>query len=92
MRKAIILAAGKGTRMLSDTFKVLHTIGNRSMIGHLLDALKKVSADVVVVVLSPKMDAVQKEIAPTPFFIQKQALATLQTTGVLIFQARDATT
>ena len=62
--------------MLSDTFKVLHTIGNRSMIGHLLDALKKVSADEVVVVLSPKMDAVQKEIAPTPFVIQKQALGT----------------
>ena len=51
MRKAIILAAGKGTRMKSDTFKVLHPIGNRSMIGHLLDTLKQVQADETVIVL-----------------------------------------
>ena len=76
MKKAIILAAGKGTRMRSDTFKVLHTIGNRPMISHLLDTLQKVQIDEMVVVLAPKMDAVQKQIAPTPFVIQKQALGT----------------
>ena len=76
MRKAIILAAGKGTRMKSDTFKVLHPIGNRSMIGHLLDTLKQVQVDETVVVLAPDMDAVKREIAPTPFVIQKEALGT----------------
>ena len=76
MRKAIILAAGKGTRMQSDTFKVMHPIGNRSMIGHLLDTLKKVQVDETVVVLAPDMDAVKKEIAPTPFVIQHEALGT----------------
>ena len=76
MRKAIILSAGKGTRMKSDTFKVLHPIGNRSMIGHLVDTLKKVQADETVVVLAPEMDAVQKEIAPLPFVIQYEALGT----------------
>ena len=76
MRKAVILAAGKGTRMKSDLFKVLHTIGNRPMISHLSDTLKKVQINETVVVLAPEMDAVQKEIAPLPFVIQQQALGT----------------
>lgn len=76
MNKAIILAAGKGTRMLSDNFKVLHTIGNRSMIGHILDSLKKVHIDETRVVLAPNMQEVETEIAPTPFVIQEQALGT----------------
>ena len=32
----IVLAAGGGTRMKSKTMKVLHPIGGRSMIGHVL--------------------------------------------------------
>jgi len=33
----IILAAGQGTRMKSATPKVLHRIGGRSLVGHVLD-------------------------------------------------------
>ena len=76
MKKAIILAAGKGTRMLSDQFKVLHTIANRSMIRSVLDALDAVNVDEKVVVLSPQMQAVEQEINPTQFVIQEQALGT----------------
>ena len=36
---AIVLAAGKGTRMRSDLPKVLHRIAGRSMLGHVLAAL-----------------------------------------------------
>ena len=36
---AIILAAGKGTRMRSNLPKVLHAVANRPMIGHVLAAL-----------------------------------------------------
>lgn len=40
MRKtALILAAGKGTRMKSDTPKVLHTICGREMASHVLEAV-----------------------------------------------------
>ncbi|WP_183095305.1 bifunctional UDP-N-acetylglucosamine diphosphorylase/glucosamine-1-phosphate N-acetyltransferase GlmU [Nocardioides stalactiti] len=35
----IVLAAGGGTRMKSKTMKVLHPIGGRSMIGHVLAAV-----------------------------------------------------
>ena len=35
----IVLAAGGGTRMKSKTMKVLHQVGGRSMIGHVLAAV-----------------------------------------------------
>ena len=34
----IVLAAGSGTRMKSKTMKVLHPLGGRSMIGHVVVA------------------------------------------------------
>ena len=39
----IVLAAGAGTRMRSDTPKVLHTLAGRSMLAHALHAVAKVS-------------------------------------------------
>jgi bifunctional UDP-N-acetylglucosamine pyrophosphorylase / glucosamine-1-phosphate N-acetyltransferase len=47
----LVLAAGPGTRMRSDTPKVLHTIGGRSMLSHLLHAITKVAPQHLVVVL-----------------------------------------
>ncbi len=41
MIKSIILAAGKGTRMKSETPKVLHTIFDKTLVGYVLDALNK---------------------------------------------------
>lgn len=37
--KAVILAAGKGTRMKSETPKVLHKILNKTILGYVLDAV-----------------------------------------------------
>ena len=39
MLKSIILAAGKGTRMKSDTPKVLHTIFDKALVGYVIDAV-----------------------------------------------------
>ncbi|WP_164093748.1 NTP transferase domain-containing protein, partial [Stenotrophomonas maltophilia] len=41
---AIVLAAGKGTRMRSETPKVLHAIAGRSMLGHVLAAAQEAGA------------------------------------------------
>ena len=47
----LVLAAGPGTRMRSDTPKVLHTLGGRSMLSHSLHAITKVAPQHLVVVL-----------------------------------------
>ncbi|MGV0744926.1 bifunctional UDP-N-acetylglucosamine diphosphorylase/glucosamine-1-phosphate N-acetyltransferase GlmU [Mycolicibacterium sp. XJ870] len=47
----VVLAAGAGTRMRSDTPKVLHTLGGRSMISHALHTVAQVQAKHLVVVL-----------------------------------------
>lgn len=39
--KAVILAAGKGTRMKSDKSKVLHEIFNKPLLGYVIDATEK---------------------------------------------------
>lgn len=47
----VVLAAGPGTRMRSNTPKVLHTLGGRSMLAHLLHTIAKVAPQHVVTVL-----------------------------------------
>ncbi|OBG22166.1 bifunctional UDP-N-acetylglucosamine diphosphorylase/glucosamine-1-phosphate N-acetyltransferase GlmU [Mycobacterium sp. 852002-51057_SCH5723018] len=47
----LVLAAGPGTRMRSDTPKVLHTLAGRSMLSHSLHAIAKVAPQHLVVVL-----------------------------------------
>lgn len=47
----LVLAAGPGSRMRSDTPKVLHTIAGRSMLSHSLHAVTKLAPQHLVVVL-----------------------------------------
>src|SRR5882757_5695880 len=54
----IVLAAGQGTRMKSSLPKVLHKIGGRPMLGHILAAAKHMHAKRVVVVTAPGADQV----------------------------------
>jgi len=46
----VILAAGKGTRMHSSTPKVLHPLGGRPLLQHVVDAAHSLHADRIVVV------------------------------------------
>ena len=41
MIKSIILAAGKGTRMKSETPKVLHTIFDKTLVGYVIEAVNR---------------------------------------------------
>ena len=54
--RAIVLAAGKGTRMKSARPKVLHELCGRSMLWWVLEALRTAGVDDVVVVTSPELD------------------------------------
>jgi bifunctional UDP-N-acetylglucosamine pyrophosphorylase / glucosamine-1-phosphate N-acetyltransferase len=55
---AIILAAGKGTRMKSDLPKVLHRLAGAPMLAHVQRAVSAASIGRVALVIGPEMDAV----------------------------------
>ena len=59
---AIILAAGKGTRMKSDLPKVLHQIAGRSMLGHVIQCAHEVGASRQIVVIGPDMADVKAAV------------------------------
>ena len=58
----IVLAAGGGTRMKSKTMKVLHEIGGRSMIGHVLAAVAATEPTRVVAVVGHQREQVGPHI------------------------------
>jgi bifunctional UDP-N-acetylglucosamine pyrophosphorylase/glucosamine-1-phosphate N-acetyltransferase len=58
----VILAAGQGTRMRSDTHKVLHPIANRPLLLHLLDRVDAAGADKRVVVVGKDREQVEAAI------------------------------
>jgi bifunctional UDP-N-acetylglucosamine pyrophosphorylase/glucosamine-1-phosphate N-acetyltransferase len=59
----VVLAAGKGVRMRSSIPKVLHAVGGRSMLGHVLATARAAGADKLALVVAPGMAAVQAEAA-----------------------------
>jgi bifunctional UDP-N-acetylglucosamine pyrophosphorylase/glucosamine-1-phosphate N-acetyltransferase len=61
---AIILAAGKGTRMKSDLHKVLHPIAGRPMLLHLLAAVEALGPARTVVVTGAGREQVEAAVAP----------------------------
>ncbi len=58
----VALAAGQGTRMRSATPKVLHEIGGRSMLGHVLAAAAPLGAGTTVVVVGAGRTAVEEHL------------------------------
>jgi len=63
---AIVLAAGKGTRMKSDLPKVLIPVAGRPMIDHVLDALIQAGIGDIVVVVGYRADMVRGALADRP--------------------------
>jgi bifunctional UDP-N-acetylglucosamine pyrophosphorylase / glucosamine-1-phosphate N-acetyltransferase len=57
----ILLAAGEGTRMRSSLPKVLHKVGGRTLIGHVMRAAAEAAPKRAVVVSGPQTDEVAKE-------------------------------
>jgi bifunctional UDP-N-acetylglucosamine pyrophosphorylase / glucosamine-1-phosphate N-acetyltransferase len=59
----LVLAAGAGTRMRSDTPKVLHTLAGRSMLSHSLHSVAKAAPQHLVVVLGHDRDRIAPAVA-----------------------------
>jgi bifunctional UDP-N-acetylglucosamine pyrophosphorylase/glucosamine-1-phosphate N-acetyltransferase/UDP-N-acetylglucosamine pyrophosphorylase len=76
---AVVLAAGKGTRMKSELPKVLFPVLGRPMIHWVLDALNKVGIRRQIVVVGYREDLVREELKDRPeveFVLQAEQLGT----------------
>ncbi len=76
--KAVILAAGKGTRMKSELPKVLHKVKGRTMVEYVISAAKGAGADKICVIVGYKGDMVRESLKDIPlnFAEQKEQLGT----------------
>ena len=63
MLEVIVLAAGRGTRMRSALPKVLHPVGNKPMVSHVIETARELSAAKIHVVVGHGGDAVSEAIA-----------------------------
>ena len=75
----IILAGGKGTRMLSQKAKVLQVLGGRTMLDHVMTTANKV-ADKISVVVGFDKEGVEEEIREiginADIYVQKEQIGT----------------
>jgi bifunctional UDP-N-acetylglucosamine pyrophosphorylase/glucosamine-1-phosphate N-acetyltransferase len=60
---AVILAAGKGTRMKSDLHKVLHPIGGRPMLHHLMASVDALGPSHTVVVVGSGREQIERAVS-----------------------------
>jgi bifunctional UDP-N-acetylglucosamine pyrophosphorylase / glucosamine-1-phosphate N-acetyltransferase len=84
---ALILAAGKGTRMKSDLAKVLHVLEGKPLLHYPLAAARIAGAEKIVVIVGHQAEVVQKQFADVGvvFVEQKPQLGT----GHAVMQAKD---
>lgn len=74
--KAVILAAGKGTRMKSDLPKVVHTIEGKCLVDYAIDAAQGAGAADICLVVGYKHEVVKETIAhkDVTFALQRSSL------------------
>ncbi|HKH27108.1 MAG TPA: bifunctional UDP-N-acetylglucosamine diphosphorylase/glucosamine-1-phosphate N-acetyltransferase GlmU, partial [Sphingomicrobium sp.] len=84
----VILAAGQGTRMRSDTHKVLHPIAGKALLMHLLDSVDRLGAEKRVVVVGKGRDQVERALDGREVTIAHQAEQ--KGTAHAVQQAKDA--
>jgi len=68
---AIILAAGKGTRMKSELPKVLHPVCGTPMLQHIINKLKKIDVEEIIVVIGHHADKIRAEIKDKVTFVEQ---------------------
>jgi len=77
---AIVLAAGEGTRMRSQRPKVLHEVAGRSLLTHVLAAVRAAGGTATAVVIGPGADAVAAEatrvVPDAEMFVQAERCGT----------------
>ncbi|PKL92113.1 MAG: bifunctional UDP-N-acetylglucosamine diphosphorylase/glucosamine-1-phosphate N-acetyltransferase GlmU [Candidatus Goldiibacteriota bacterium HGW-Goldbacteria-1] len=87
---AVILAAGKGTRMKSDKTKVLHEVSGKPMLAHVIDACLEAQVSDITVVAGANMQQLKSFAAARynginiRFVLQKEQLGTADAVSSVI--------
>lgn len=69
---AVILAAGHGTRMKSNLLKVLHPLGGKPMLGHLVDNCRAAGVGRLVVVVGVQQERVRSYLGDTVEYAEQE--------------------
>ena len=92
---AVILAAGDGTRMNSDRPKILHAVGRKPMLGHVMDTVRAAGINRIFVITGYKSDEVQAYVGSQAQCVEQRqrrgtADAVMQVQSEAILQDPDA--
>ena len=85
-RYAIILAAGKGTRMKSKLYKVLHPVCGKPMVEHIMNRVEEINPNEVVTIVGHGAQEVKAQLdTRSEYALQAEQLGT----GHAVIQAAD---
>jgi bifunctional UDP-N-acetylglucosamine pyrophosphorylase/glucosamine-1-phosphate N-acetyltransferase len=78
MLDILVLAAGKGTRMRSDLPKVLHPIGGKALVQHVVESARQVGGEQIIIIVGHGAEKVQEKMAAADvkFVLQAEQLGT----------------
>ncbi len=71
---AVILAAGEGTRMNSNVPKILHRLGSKPMLGHVIDNVQAAGIKDIFIITGFKSQMVEKYVGNTAKCVQQKKL------------------
>ncbi|WP_022819210.1 bifunctional UDP-N-acetylglucosamine diphosphorylase/glucosamine-1-phosphate N-acetyltransferase GlmU [Fusobacterium russii] len=74
--KAIIMAAGKGTRMKSNTSKVMHLAHGKPIVSRIIDALNQLEVEENILVLGHKKEQILEYFGDVSHVVQEEQLGT----------------
>lgn len=74
---AIVLAAGKGKRMKSKLYKVLHPVCGKPMVGHVVDTVRRTNSERTVIIVGHGAEEVQAYLgSQVDYALQAEQLGT----------------
>ncbi|WP_313894758.1 bifunctional UDP-N-acetylglucosamine diphosphorylase/glucosamine-1-phosphate N-acetyltransferase GlmU [Psychrobacillus sp.] len=74
---AVVLAAGKGTRMKSSLYKVLHPVCGKPMVEHVVENMEKLGVEKIVTIVGHGAEIVQSELGDrSEYALQAEQLGT----------------
>ena len=82
--KAIIMAAGKGTRMKSDTSKVMHLAHGKPIVSRIIAALNELEVEENILILGHKKEQILEYFGDISYVVQEEQLGT----GHAVMQAK----